>query len=160
MTEPSTQDWEMIQIALDEAQRAVEKGEAGVGAVLTLRNEILAVTHNMYEETRDKTAHAEMIALRQQARRLDSLKPEELASVTVYVTLEPCLMCLSAISFVGIKRVVFSAFNKDASEEAWIARGLDSETLNPLLVKGALELVEGVKRDAGKKLLKEMGKSA
>lgn len=160
MTDPSPHDLDMMQIALKEAQQAIEKGEAGVGAVLTFGNEILAVTHNMYEETRDKTAHAEMVALRQTAVRLDSLKPEELARVTIYVTLEPCLMCLSAISFVGIKRVVFSAFNKDANQEAWIARGIDSETINPLLVKGPLELVTGVKHEEGKKLLEEMGKDA
>ena len=156
----TAKDREMIQMALDEAQQALQKGEAGVGAVLTLGDEVLAVTHNSYEETRDKTAHAEMVALRQTARRLDALAPPELARVTIYVTLEPCLMCLSAISFVGIQRVVFSAFNQDADQEAWIARGLDSATINPLLVKGPLELVGGINREAGKKLLEEMGKNA
>jgi tRNA(adenine34) deaminase len=114
----------------------------------------------MYAERRDKTAHAEMVALRQIARRLDNLDPEQLARLTVYVSLEPCLMCLSAISFVGIKRLVFSAFNKDADKEAWIARGLDTETVNPLLVKGPLAVVGGVKREAGIKLLQEMNKNS
>ena len=67
-------------------------------------------------------------------------------------------MCLSAISFVGIKRVVYAALAEDANAEELIARGLTAETLNPLLTRGPLELLPGVLRAEGRELLARMGK--
>ena len=83
---------------------------------------------------------------------------EEKTHLTLYVTLEPCLMCLSAISFVGIKRVVYAALAGDANAEEQIARGLTAKQLNPLLTRGRLELVPGVLRAQGRELLTRMGK--
>ena len=67
-------------------------------------------------------------------------------------------MCLSAISFVGIKRVVYAALAEDANAEELIARGLTAEQLNPLLTPGPLELVPDVLRAEGRGLLARMGK--
>ncbi|HEX2911210.1 MAG TPA: nucleoside deaminase [Chloroflexia bacterium] len=151
-------DEAMIQKALDVAQAAIEKGEAGVGAVLCWRGEVLATGHNMFEETKDMTLHAEMATLRQASKKIAEMSDEEKQDLAIYVSLEPCLMCFAAISFVGIRKVVFSAYIEDANQEALIARGLTCSELNPLLTKGPLELVEGVKNEAGKRLLAEMGK--
>lgn len=155
---PTELDEEMIDKVLEEANRAIDQGKAGVGALILWRGEILALGHNTFEETGDMTAHGEMTVLRQAARRLSQMSSEEKADLCIYVTLEPCLMCLSAISFVGIKRVVYSALAEDANEEQWVARGISIDKLNSSLVRGPLELVPGVKREEGKAILARMHK--
>ena len=114
---PTPKDEQMIEQAIAIAQAAIDNGKAGVGAILLWQDEIVAKSHNMYEETGDMTAHAEMVVLQKAAKRLDQMTNEDKAKLTLYTTLEPCLMCLSAISFVGIKRVVYSAIATDANEE-------------------------------------------
>ena len=99
-----------------------------------------------------------MVVLRSAAALLNALSTEEKAHLTLYVTLEPCLICLSAISFVGIKRVVYAALAEDANAEELIARGLTAEQLNPLLTRGPLELVPSVLHAEGRGLLARMGK--
>lgn len=159
MAEPTHTDIMMIRKTIKEAQRAIEMGKAGVGALLLFRDEILALGHNMAEETGDMTAHAEMVVLREAAFRLGQMSDDEKAELTMYSTLEPCLMCTAAISFVGIKRVVYAALTADFNEEQMIARGLTIEAINPLLTRGPLELVPGVLRDEGKNLAQAMGKA-
>jgi tRNA(adenine34) deaminase len=148
----------MMKKAIQEASRAIDAGKAGVAALLLWHEDIVALDHNHYAETGDMTAHGEMVVLRSAATLLNALSAEEKAYLTLYVTLEPCLMCLSAISFVGIKRVVYAALAEDANAEELIARGLTVQTLNPLLTRGPLELVPGVLRAEGRELLARMGK--
>ena len=160
LKKPTPLDEAMIDKVLEEANRAIDEGKAGVGALILWRDEIIAIGHNTYEETKDMTAHGEMTVLRQAARRLSEMTPEEKAELSIYVTLEPCLMCLSAISFVGIKRVVYSALAEDANEEEWVVRGISIDKINSMLVRGPLDLVPGVKREAGKALLARMNKQS
>lgn len=82
------------------------------------------------------------------------------AEVTLYTTLEPYLMCLSAISLVGIRRVVYSALSKDGTEDVWIARRITIKQVNGLLVRRPLELVPGVLREEGIALLASISKQA
>jgi len=156
---PTAKDEEMIEKAIAEAQAAINDGKAGVGALLLWQDEILAIAHNMHIETGDITAHAEMVVLRKAAKRLDQMSDAEKADLKLYSTLEPCLMCLSAISFVGIKRVVYSALTKDAKAEDMVAKGITADIINPLLTRGQLELIPGVKREQGIDLLTQMGKA-
>ncbi len=153
-------DIELMEKALAEAEAALNHGCAGVAALLRWKNEILALDHNRFEETRDMTDHGEIAVLRKCARQLSAMSEEEKDALTIYVTLEPCLMCLSAISFVGIKRVVYSALNADATEDCWIARDITSEYINARLVRGPLVLVPGVLREKGRHLLERMGNLA
>ena len=155
---PTAQDLAMMKKAIHEAHQAIDAGKAGVAALLLWRDEIVALDHNRYIEIGDLTAHAEMVVLRSAARLLNALSAEEKAHLTLYVTLEPCLMCLSAISFVGIRRVAYAALAEDANAEELIARGLTVQQLNPLLTRGPLELVPGVLRAEGRGLLARMGK--
>jgi tRNA(adenine34) deaminase len=155
---PTAQDLAMIEKAIHEAHQAINAGKAGVAALLPWHNEIVALDHNQYAETGDMTAHGEMVVLRSAAAFLNTFSAEEKTHLTIYVTLEPCLMCLSAISFVGIKRVVYSALAEDANAEELIARGLTAEQLKPLLTHGLLELIPGVLRTEGRELLARMGK--
>jgi len=97
-----------IATALAEAEAAAARGEVPVGAVLvgTEPNEMLAAAGNAIVETHDPTAHAEILVIREGARRIGN---ERLVGATLYVTLEPCAMCAGAISFARIKRLVYAA---------------------------------------------------
>ena len=95
-----------MQVALQEAQRAAEKEEVPVGAVLVLNNEIIAQAHNQTITLQDPSAHAEILVLREAGRMLHN---HRLLDTTLYVTLEPCAMCLSALVQARVKRVVFGA---------------------------------------------------
>lgn len=94
-------------LALIEARKALELGEVPVGAVVVQADgEVLACDHNRRETERDPTAHAEILALRQAARKLNTWR---LDGVTVYVTLEPCPMCAGALVQARVKRLVYGA---------------------------------------------------
>ena len=99
-------DLKMMRRALEEAERAAEKGEVPVGAVVARDEDILAVAHNERETTKDPTAHAELLALRRAARKLGSWR---LTGCTLYVTLEPCPMCAGALHASRISRLVYAA---------------------------------------------------
>jgi tRNA(adenine34) deaminase len=92
--------------ALKEAQKALEINEVPVGAVVTCRNRIIARAHNQTEKLTDATAHAEMIAVTAAANYLGS---KYLNECTLYVTLEPCVMCAGALHWVQLQKLVFGA---------------------------------------------------
>jgi len=104
-TEPSPMD-----LALREAEAAAAAGEVPVGAVLVdgETGEVLARAHNRVEADQDPTAHAELLAIREAARRLDA---KRLTRADLYVSLEPCAMCAQAISFARLRRLVFAAYD-------------------------------------------------
>lgn len=94
-----------MEIALEEARQAAEIEEVPIGAVLvSAKGNILARTHNRTICDSDPSAHAEMLAIRQAA---DRLKNYRLLNTTLYVTVEPCLMCMGAIIHARIQRLVF-----------------------------------------------------
>jgi tRNA(Arg) A34 adenosine deaminase TadA len=100
-------DDEAIALALAEAEVAAARGEVPVGAVLVgADGQVLAADGNRIVELRDPTAHAEMLVIREGARRLDN---ERLVGTTLYVTLEPCAMCVGAIAMARIGSLVFAA---------------------------------------------------
>lgn len=102
-----------MQIALDEARVAAAEGEIPVGAVIVKGGEIIATAHNNREATGDATGHAELLAIR---RACEVLGGWHLEKCTLYVTLEPCPMCMGAIINSRLGRVVFGA--KDAKAGA------------------------------------------
>ena len=95
-----------MEQALAEAQKAGDRGEVPVGAVLVRDGTVIARSGNRMRELRDPTAHAEMLAIRAAAAEIGS---ERLAGCDLYVTLEPCTMCAAAISFARIRRLYFGA---------------------------------------------------
>lgn len=97
---------DFMGIALAEAKAAAAAGEVPVGALIARDGEVLAKAGNRTLRDRDPTAHAEVLVLRAAARKLDS---ERLIGCDLYVTLEPCTMCASAISFARIRRLYFGA---------------------------------------------------
>ncbi|KAF0220876.1 MAG: zinc-binding CMP/dCMP [Geobacteraceae bacterium] len=98
-------------IALREAEKAGDRGEVPIGAVVVRDGVAIAKGHNLREANKDPSAHAEMIAIRKAAKRLGDWR---LTGTTLYVTLEPCIMCVGAIVLARIERVVFGCYDPKA----------------------------------------------
>ena len=99
-------DQEYMQKALIEAKQAFEKGEVPVGAVIVCRDRIIARAHNLTERLTDVTAHAEMQAITAAANALGG---KYLTDCTLYVTVEPCVMCAGALAWAQLSRIVYGA---------------------------------------------------
>jgi tRNA(adenine34) deaminase len=98
---------DFMEIALQEAKKAGQIGEVPVGAIVVSENgEIIAAAHNQPIKRVDPTAHAEMLALRKAALEINNYR---LLNTTLYVTVEPCIMCMGAIVHARISRLVFGA---------------------------------------------------
>ncbi len=106
-------DTKFMSQALREAEKAASEGEIPVGAVIVKDGEIIAVAHNNREATGDATGHAEILAIR---KACESLGGWHLEKCTLYVTLEPCPMCMGAIINSRLGKLVFGA--KDAKAGA------------------------------------------
>lgn len=100
-----------MQLALAEARKAAARGEVPVGAVLVQEGRVLARGHNRPVGSSDPTAHAEIVAIRKAARKFGNYR---LPGSTLYVTVEPCPMCLGAIIQARLSRVVFGATDSKA----------------------------------------------
>jgi len=94
--------------AIAEARKAEAIAEVPIGCVIVQDNKIIARAHNLRETKQDPAAHAELLAIRKAARRLGNWR---LLESTLYVTLEPCLMCMGAIILARIPTVVFGSFD-------------------------------------------------
>jgi cytosine deaminase len=95
-----------MEMALEEARAAGERGEVPIGAVVVIDGAAVAVSGNRTRELNDVTAHAEIAVIRMAS---DKLGQERLAGADLYVTLEPCTMCAAAISFARIRRLYYGA---------------------------------------------------
>jgi len=126
--------------ALKEARKAFDDGEVPVGAVVVCKNRIIARAYNQTERLTDATAHAEMLAVTAAANYLGS---KYLSECTLYVTLEPCVMCAGALHWVQLQRMVFGASD--------IQRGY-SLVSSPLL-HPKTEVAKGVNAEESKHLI-------
>lgn len=117
-----------MQLAIEEAEAAAQRGEVPVGAVLVdADDKILAQAGNRREERKDPTGHAEMDVLREAAGGEGLWRRE---GTTLYVTLEPCLMCMGAVIQARVQRVVFGAWDKKAGAAETLYRLGDDPRLN------------------------------
>ena len=121
------QDIDGMRAALAEAEKAAGEGEIPVGAVIVVNGEIVATGRNCSVATSDPSAHAEIIALREAGSGLGNYR---LPDATLYVTLEPCVMCTGAIVQARLKRVVFGAYDKKAGALGSVEDLSDSRALN------------------------------
>ena len=141
-----TDEYFMTQ-ALKEAQIAFDEGEIPIGAVVVANDKIIARGHNMTERLGDPTAHAEMIAL---TSAFNFLGSKYLPGITLYVTVEPCLMCAGAIYWSKLSRIVYGADDekngyKKTTGENW-----------PFHQKA--EMTKGIMRDECAQLMKDFFK--
>ncbi len=110
-TPPKNHTWEgLMALALDEAKKALEKKEVPVGAIIVNKEgEILASAYNRTINDCDPTAHAEIVALREAAKKVNNYR---LKDCYLIVTLEPCIMCLGALHEARIEGIIFGAYDK------------------------------------------------
>lgn len=134
---PTPIDLEMMQRAISLARRAADHDEVPVGCVIydTASGALITQACNQREATRDPTAHAEVIAIRDAARQLGDWR---LNPLTLVVTLEPCCMCAGAIINARVGRVVFAAFDPKAGASGSLYRLLHDPRLNhrPTVIAG------------------------
>lgn len=133
-------DEKYMRIALEEASQAFAKGEVPVGAVIVCGEEILARAHNMTISMNDPSAHAEILVIREAAKRTGNYR---LVGASLYVTLEPCIMCAGAIMQARIRRVVFGASDPKSGAVVSLYGILSDERLNHLV-----EVTGGIEGDA------------
>lgn len=113
--------------ALEEARSALDHGDVPVGAVVVVDGQIISRRHNEREVRRDPTAHAELLAIRDAA---NATRDWRLTDATLYVTLEPCVMCAGACIGSRIGRVVFGAFDSKAGAAGSLYNALADPRLN------------------------------
>ncbi len=102
---------EYMRMALDEAKQALKEGEIPIGAILVFEGEVLARAHNMPISLNDPTAHAEIMVLREAALKKKNYR---LPKTSLYVTVEPCLMCTGALVHARVEKLIFGAFDHKA----------------------------------------------
>jgi len=140
-------DIKWMQRALELARHAESLGEVPVGAVLVLKNEIIAEGWNQPISSNDPSAHAEMVTLREAGKKIKNYR---LCDTTLYVTLEPCVMCAGALVHARIARVVFGAEDPKAGAAGSVFQILNSDRLNH-----QCEITMGVMQDECAGLLQE-----
>ena len=126
-TDWSPQDTEFMRAALADAAKAAADGEIPVGAVVVVNGEIVAAGRNNSISESDPSGHAEIVALRHAAEQLGNYR---LPGATLYVTLEPCVMCVGAITQARVGRVVFGAYDAKAGALGSVEDLSDSRALN------------------------------
>ena len=132
--------------AFHQAKLAAEEGEVPVGAVVVMGNRIIARTYNQVERLKDVTAHAEILAL---TAASDAIGNKYLWDCTMYVTLEPCLMCATALKWAQLGKLVYGAAD---DKNGFMVQG--REILHP-----STELAYGVMEEECSKLLKDFFKA-
>jgi tRNA(adenine34) deaminase len=120
-------DDDAMQLALDQAVEATTHGDVPIGAVVIRNGELIAARHNERELTGDPTAHAEVLAIRDAARSVGHWR---LLDCTLYVTLEPCVMCAGALVNARIGRLVFAATDPKAGAVASLYEVCSDPRLN------------------------------
>lgn len=129
----SETDIRFMRQALIEAQKALEAGEIPIGCVITCQDSIIAKGHNMTEMLADVTAHAEIIAITAAEQGLGG---KYLPECTLYVTVEPCVMCAGAIGWAQISRVVFGCCDEKRGFTKYAPQALHPKCF---VTKGVLE---------------------
>ena len=140
------EDIRYMRMALDEAHKALEKNEVPIGAVVVSQGRIVARGHNLTETLTDVTAHAEMQAITAAAGTLGG---KYLTQCTLYVTVEPCLMCAGALAWSQIDRVVYGAADGK--------RGYHTQCTNPFHPKTVVQ--GGILADECAQLMKDFFKN-
>ena len=137
-----------MQQALKEAQKAFDAGEVPVGAIIVMNGQVIARAHNQVELLTDSTAHAEILAL---TSAFNSLGSKYLPEATLYVTLEPCLMCCGALYWSKIGRIVYGASDE---KNGYKKTAGDKNPFHP-----KTELLGGILKEDAAQLMKDFFKA-
>ena len=138
---------EFMYKAIEEAKKAYETGEVPVGAVIVHEGKIIASAHNTVEKNNNPLCHAETLAITQ---ALSKLGRTYLSGCSLYVTKEPCIMCLGAIANTRIKRVYFGAYDIKYGASDYVLGLMHLKKLNHYT-----EIYGGIMENESKKLLED-----
>jgi len=141
------EDEKWMSLALEQARKAEEEGEVPVGAILVKDDLLIAKAHNQPISTNDATAHAEIQLIRAAGRKLKNYR---LTGTSLYVTLEPCAMCLGAIMHARVDRIVFGAHDPKTGVCGSSENLMDANCFNH-----KINLASGVLENESKQLLKK-----
>lgn len=136
-----------MKLALDEARLASAAGEVPIGAVLVVGDAVVARAHNRREVWQDPTAHAELITIREAAAQLRTWR---LVGATLYVTMEPCAMCIGAAILARVERVVFGVRDPKGGACGSVLNIPEEKRLNH-----RIEVIGGVLEEESRELLQE-----
>jgi tRNA(adenine34) deaminase len=148
-----TDEYFMLQ-ALKEARKAYDDDEVPVGALILMDNKIIARGHNQVERLGDPTAHAEIIAL---TSAFNFLGSKYLSKATIYITIEPCLMCAGALYWSKIGRVVFGADDEKNGYRKYVIPlpSIEAAGVGPWPFHPKTELVSGILKEECGRLMKD-----
>jgi len=136
-----------MDAALEQARLALAAGEVPIGAVLAIDDVIVARGYNQPISSNDPTAHAEVIVVREAARIIGNYR---LTDADLYVTLEPCLMCVGALVHARVRRVIYGAAEPKTGALVSTTRALEMPGLNH-----RFEVQGGVREEAARELIQE-----
>ena len=140
------EDEKWMSLALEQARKAEEYGEVPVGAILVKDGLLIARAHNQPISTNNATAHAEIQLIKAAGKKLKNYR---LTGTSLYVTLEPCAMCLGAIMHARIKRLIFGAYDPKTG-----VCGSSENLIEAKCFNHKINLVSGVLENESKQLLK------
>lgn len=141
-------DIQYMHLAIEEAQKALAIHEVPIGAILVIQNNIIARSHNQVELLNDSTAHAEILAL---TTAYNALGSKYVPDATLYITVEPCLMCSGALYWSKIRRIVFGAYDHKNGYRKY------TNAVNPFHPK--TEIIGGILEDECGNIIKSFFKS-
>lgn len=147
---PNSEERKFIKLAIDTAAENISKGGGPFGAVIVLDGRVLAIAGNRVVPGHDPTAHAEVLAIRQAA---EALGTHDLSDCVIFASCEPCPMCLGAIYWAGIRRIVFASDRYHAA-----SAGFDDERIYAELALGTDKrsiIMERAMEEEGNSVLKK-----
>ena len=141
-----------MELALDEAKKAGQIGEVPIGAILVSENgAVLSAAHNQTIKQVDPTAHAEILALREAAININNYR---LLNTSLFVTVEPCMMCMGALVHARVKRIIYGA-----TDPKWGAAGSLYNFAEDFRLNHRVEIINGVREDECRELMQAFFRS-
>lgn len=140
-------DLKYMDMAIEEAKKAFEEDEVPVGCVIVKNNQILALTHNRKEQMNSATKHAEILAIEEASSKLNNWR---LDGCDVYITLEPCPMCASALKQARVSHIFCGLSNSDFRNYEIVLKILESDKNNasvPIINDLAVEKVDKIMKE-------------
>ena len=140
-------DLKYMDMAIEEAKKAFEEDEVPIGCVIVKNNQILALTHNRKEQMNSATKHAEILAIEEASSKLNNWR---LDGCDVYITLEPCPLCASALKQARVSHIFCGLSNSDFRNYEIVLKILESDKNNasvPIINDLAVEKVDKIMKD-------------
>ncbi len=141
-------DEQYMQQALNEAKKAFDAGEVPVGAIIVMNSKVIARGHNQVQLLNDSTAHAEILAL---TTAFNFLGSKYLPEASIYITVEPCLMCCGALFWSKIGKIIYGA---DDEKNGYRKTAGDKNPFHPKTI-----LINGILKEEGARLMKDFFKT-